>query len=368
MHNSYIEIDTDILRDNVSRLTSSLGGTRLIPVLKDNAYGLGLLPIASILEEFDGIQWFAVSHVSEGFALREAGIKKNILVMGGAVPFQYEAAIEAELTLACGRLGMASELAEIAARAGKRADVQIKIDTGLHRIGIDPGEELVSFIEELKSVKEHLSISGAFSHFSCSSSLDSDREQYASFCSAVKKIEDAGFIIPMKHISSSAASELYPEFNMDAVRIGRRLYMDNPTQPLGTVRELASWRSYITNIKPRTAGDSIGYGDGAVLEKDCVIATVGVGYGDGLNQDLVSVRAPVIVNGKRCPLIACCMDQCMVDVSGTDCRIGDEITFFGYDGSGNFLSSQEQAALVNDDEGCGLTSALSDRVARIYKA
>ena len=154
---------------------------------------------------------------------------------------------------------------------------------------------------------------------------------------------------------------------MDAVRIGRRLYMDNPTKPLGNIKELASWRSYITNIKARKAGDSIGYGDGVKLDKDSVIATVGIGYGDGLNQDLVKIKAPLLVNGKTAHYTACCMDQCMIDVSGIDCRVGDEVTFFGYDAAGNYLSSQDIAAMVNDDEGCGLTSALSPRVARVYK-
>ena len=171
----------------------------------------------------------------------------------------------------------------------------------------------------------------------------------------------------MRHMASSATSENCPEYNMDAVRIGRRLYMDNPTAPLGNIKELASWRSYITNIKARKAGDSIGYGEGVKLEKDSVIATVGIGYGDGLNQDLVKIRAPLLVNGQTAHYTACCMDQCMIDVSGIDCKVGDELTFFGYDGRGGYLSSQDVAAMVNDDEGCGLTSALSPRVARVYK-
>lgn len=171
----------------------------------------------------------------------------------------------------------------------------------------------------------------------------------------------------MCHISASESSELFPQYALDAVRIGRRLYMDHPKKPLGNIQEVVSWRSYLTNVKQRRAGDSLAYFGKYVLDKDTVVATVGVGYGDGLNEKLVACHAPVLVGGKRCPLLACCMDQCFVDVTGVeDAKVGDEITFFGYDSVGNFLSSQETANLIGDDEGCGLTSALMHRVARVF--
>ena len=97
------------------------------------------------------------------------------------------------------------------------------------------------------------------------------------------------------------------------------------------------------------------------------MATIGVGYGDGLNEALAACHAPVLVHGKRCPLLACCMDQSFVDVTGLDVQVGDEVTLFGCDREGNILSSQEVANLIGDNEGCGLTSALSSRVARLYE-
>ena len=367
MNNSYIEVNMQCLLDNARAIISGLNpGCQLIPVLKDDAYGLGLVPVAHQLCTLADIRTIAVSHVSEGLALREAGIDRAILVMASALPFQLESAVQAELTVACGRLGLAKELAETAKALGKKAKIHIKIDTGLHRIGIET-EELDSFIAELSACGENLEVGGAFSHFSDSSNAELSCRERDIFCAAVEKLEAAGIAVPMKHMASSATSENAPEYNMDAVRIGRRLYMDNPTAPLGNIRELASWRGYITNIKARKAGESIGYGEGVKLEKDSVIATLGIGYGDGLNQDLVKIKAPLLVNGQLAHYTACCMDQCMVDVTGIDCRVGDEVTFFGFDGKGGYLSSQEIAAMVNDDEGCGLTSALSTRVARVYK-
>ena len=367
MNNSYIEVNMQCLLDNARAIIESLEGTaQLIPVLKDDAYGLGLVPVAKQLCKLDDIKTIAVSHVSEGLELRCAGVDRDILVMASALPFQVESAVYAGLTLACGRLGLVSELAEAAKKLGKKAHVHIKIDTGLHRIGLE-SDELDAFIAEFSAHSDCISVDGAFSHFSDSSNRELALAERDMFCTSVRKLESAGIKIPMRHMASSATSELCPQYNMDAVRIGRRLYMDNPSQPIGNIKELASWRSYITNIKARKAGDSIGYGEGVKLEHDSVIATVGIGYGDGLNQDLVKIKAPLLVRGKTAHYTACCMDQCMIDVTGIDCKVGDEVTFFGYDGKGAYLSSQQVAAMVNEDEGCGLTSALSTRVARVYK-
>ena len=254
MNNSYIEVDMQTLRENMASIASTLTpGTGIIPVLKDNAYGLGLVPVARVLEPLDCVRCFSVSHVSEGLELRRGGISKGILVMNSALPFQLEA-----------------------------------------------GDDIV--------------VDGVFSHFSAPESLERDEEEYARFLEGIAQLESAGVQIPFKHISCSAASERYPKFDMDAVRIGRRLYMDAPDEPLGTIKELASWRSYVA----------------AVHE------------------------------------IAVFMDQCLVDVTGIDGVPGDEVTIFGYDGHGGYISSQSQALLTDALEGCGITSGLSTRVARVY--
>ena len=311
MNNSYIEVDMQTLRENMASIASTLTpGTGIIPVLKDNAYGLGLVPVARVLEPLDCVRCFSVSHVSEGLELRRGGISKGILVMNSALPFQ----LEAGLSLACGRPGFVTELQAAARAVGKAAHIHIKVDTGLHRIGFVPGEELGAFVTELRAAGDDIVVDGVFSHFSAPESLERDEEEYARFLEGIAQLESAGVQIPFKHISCSAASERYPKFDMDAVRIGRRLYMDAPDEPLGTIKELASWRSYVA----------------AVHE------------------------------------IAVFMDQCLVDVTGIDGVPGDEVTIFGYDGHGGYISSQSQALLTDALEGCGITSGLSTRVARVY--
>lgn len=366
-YNSYLLVDRTLLRENVRTILAGLGkNTWLIPVLKDDAYGLGLVPVARTVCENPAIRTLAVAHVSEGLQLRKAGIDREILVMGGALPFQLRAAVEAELTLACGHIGFIPALADAAAGLGKKAKGQIKIDTGLHRIGYEP-KELAALAGELRACENLVEITGAFSHFSDVSDAALDRKEYDTFMEALAFLRLHDIPIPMRHMACSASSEICPQYNLDAVRCGRRLYMDRPENPDGSIREAASFRAFITQVKKRPAGEKLGYGGAVTLERETLVATVGVGYGDGLNQKLFEIHAPVLAGGQRCKMLCCCMDQCMIDVTGTDCTVGDEVTFFGYDAQGNFLSSQEIAAMVNRDEGCGLTSALSPRVKRIYK-
>ena len=348
-----------VLRGEAARLS-------LLPVLKCDAYGLGAAEIARVLEPLEAVAGFAVAHVSEGLALRNAGITKGILVMSSALPWQLSAAVEANLTLACGRVGFASELQAAAEAAGKPAAIHIKIDTGLHRIGFAP-EELGGLLEELKNAPS-LRVAGTFSHFSDTSDAALCAREYAVYLRALDALRAAGIEPGLRHVACSAASEQYPEYCLDAVRVGRRLFMDAPTAPRGDILEVSTWRSFVTMVHPRRAGEQIGYGGAVTLAHDALIATVGVGYGDGLNPALASAKAPVLIGRKRCTLLACCMDQCLIDVTGTDCRPGDEVVFFGYDRFGNCLPSQEVALLIGGDEGCGLTAALSPRVVRAYSS
>ena len=367
MNNSYLLTNSNILLENIQNIATSLSpNTYIIPVLKDNFYGLGAVPAAKIYEPLPFVKCFAVAHLTEALALRESGIKKDIFILGNILPFQIHTAVENDITMTIGRTGLVSEIADICKKSGKTAKIQIKIDTGLHRIGLEPGSDLDSFVDEFKQNSHWIIVSGVFSHFADLGDVPRVESQYALFEKSLKTLEDAGIDIPLKHISGSEASELFPQYNLQAIRLGRRLIMDHPTKPLGNIKEVVSWRTYITNIKGRKKGDNLGYGGKFKLERDCTVATIGIGYGDGLNLDLVGIHAPVLIDGVRCPLLACCMDQALVDVTGINCRVGDEVTLFGYDGKGGYLSSQELALMIGDYEGCGLTSAISYRTARLF--
>ena len=336
---------------------------RLIPVLKSDAYGLGLLPMARQLAKHTGVKMLAVAQVLEGAVLREGGIGGEILVLGGTLPRQWQAAAELGLTLTVTRPGMVTELN----RLGKAVNVHLKIETGLNRNGIRPGDELAAVIDELRQ-SCYVNLSGTYSHFAQAEDRDHVRclSQKAEFDRALTQLQEAGIDPGLRHMSNSAAAEWMQEAEYDAVRIGRGLYMDAQDAPSGQIREVASWQAAIVGLRDLPAGTRLGYGQGITLDRDTRVAMVNVGYGDGLNHRVANGGGPVLIEGRQARLLGCCMDQCFVDTGDIDCSVGSEVTLFGYDGMGNFLSSQEVARLC-DDEGCGLTAALGPRVARIYK-
>ena len=343
MYNSYLHINSKTLCENITQVIKELPeGCSLIPVLKDNAYGLGMCEVASYVSQFSEISTIAVAHISEGIELRLAGLKQDILVIGNPLPSLVKDALDYNLTLSVGYKELADFLP-------KGTAVQIMIDSGLRRNGFLPFE-LPPF--------SSLNVTGSYSHFADPADKNRCEEQFKTFTA----VDLPG----IKHISSSASFENYPEYSLDAVRIGRRLYQDAPGVYGGSIKESASWRCFITNTYSACKGDRLGYGEGTVLESSCRLASISVGYGDGLSEKLVESGGSVLVNGKRCPFKVCFMDQAIIDVSGVDCSIGDEVTLFGYDKSGNLLSSQELALIAEENEGVGLYSKLSPRVERIY--
>ena len=366
LHNSILYVNLEQLRRNVRTILEELDGRRMIPVLKGDAYGLGLETIARTLSDFKEISMVAVAQVSEGQRLRKAGITQDILVLGGVPEGLLEPAAELGLTLSAWRLGVLPRLAQLGRAQNRPVKVQVKIETGLHRVGLMPGAELEGLLEEWRRAAPWVEVTGAFSHFADLEDRERTQAQFQTYLAGAAQLEAGGMAIPFRHISASAASEYFPQYRLDGARIGRRLYMDHPTKPLGTIGEVASWRTWVTNLRQLKAGEPLGYGGHARMDRDGTVATLAVGYGDGLSQELVRAKGPVLIRGQRARMLVCCMDQTLVDVTGIPCQVDDEATFYGYDREGNFLSSQEVSLLIGEDEGCGLTSALSGRVERVY--
>ncbi len=370
--NSYLEINMRIFNMNIHSLLASIPeGTQMIPVLKGNAYGFGAVKMAEALSEFKEIQTFAVAQVGEGLELRKAGIGRDILVLGAFPGFQLPLAVKGKLLLTVFDVPTVEALEAEAARQNCKVGVHIKIETGLNRIGDKPGEKLAELLQALAGAS-HLQVKGCFTHFVDGEHPDSPlaKRQFALYQKAVEQIRAAGFPIPLCHVCNSGASEWFREAFLDGVRIGRRMYMDSrddPKQPgsPGAVEELASWRTSIVNIHEVSAGESVGYDAAFVAERPTKVATVCVGYGDGLFSGLVSAKSPCLVKNELAHYIGICMDQSFLDVTGIDCRVGDEVTIFGRSSGGAFLSAQELAKTVGH-EGVFFTSALSNRVERRY--
>ena len=237
LNNSYLAVHTDALCANIAAIEKTLSpGAEIIPVLKCDAYGLGLSLTAPALAALPGIHTFALAHVSEGLALRALGIEKDALILGNPLPNAIPAAVGAHLTLTAGRLGLLPALAAAAEAAQTEVKIQIKIDTGLHRVGVTPGDELEALLQELSAAGERVKLTGVYSHFADTAKPELCRAQAELLLRSADRVERAGFAVPMRHICDSAGSEYYPEYHFDAVRLGRRLIMDHPTQPRGNVR------------------------------------------------------------------------------------------------------------------------------------
>lgn len=362
LKNSCLVVDCAALRENIAAIRSELSpGTALWPVLKGNAYGLGLREVSAVLAGIPGIHTLLTAHVSEGLALRESGFSGEILVLGNPLPAAIAAGAAAGLTFTVGRPGLLGDLAREGLRLGRAVKVHLKLDTGLHRVGAAPGGELSALLRELSGAGERIELRGVYSHFADTARPDLCAAQFEQYLRGLDQVEKAGFAPGLRHICDSAASELYPAYHLDAVRLGRRLMMDHPTAPHGSIRECAAWYGCVTDVHRRRAGDTLGYGGAYVLEHDADIAILSVGYGDGLPLSWAERHAPVLIRGERRPLLACCMDQCFADVTGMGCVPGEEATFFGPG-----LPGQEAALLCGANEGCAITSALTGRVERIY--
>ncbi len=362
--NSYLQIDLQAVRENIATIRQEIGPkTGLIPVLKGNAYGLGAKRLAQLFADMDGIDAIAVSHAEEGIELREAGIRQQILVMSLPLPFQAEEAAARDLTLTLGSFEQLPVFREASRKLGRRIPVSLKLDTGLHRIGFLP-EETGTLITALKDAADILEIRDCFSHYSDHSpaqiALQSGR-----FRAMIGALREAGINPGLCHMASSASIEAGGDVLFDAVRVGRRFYMDNPDQPTGKIREAVSFRAYVTDVREREAGETVGYNGCVTLEAKTRVGVLSIGYGDGLDPGLAAAKAPVLIRGQRARLLACCMDQSLVDLGSISVVPGDEVTLFGHDGEGAFLSAQEVAAWIGC-EGCDLTARLTERVARIY--
>ena len=300
LNNSCLLVDLNALRENVGSIRAELSpDTAVIPVLKGDAYGLGMVPMARALASLPGIGCFALAHVSEGLALRRAGITREILLLGNPLPQALEAGCAADLTFTVGRIGLVEALAQIAERQQRRVKIQLKLDTGLRRVGAVPGEELAALLRELDRAGERISLEGVYSHFADTDNAQRCSVQYELYLRGLEQVEKAGFPVKLRHICDSAASELYPEYHLDAVRLGRRLMMDHPTAPRGNIREIVSWRTWITGVHSRKAGETLGYADAYTLPHD---AAVGISV---LIRNRHAAGAAVLLHGVEMHPAAC---------------------------------------------------------------
>lgn len=336
--NTEIIIDLGAFQRNIYKIRAVLGeDVTLLPVLKGNTCGHGLVEIANFLLSKCGISMLCVGHTQEARLLRQAGINCDILVLGG-VPFSnIPYAVSAALTTAVSNCDYAEALSTEAVKQGVTAKIHLIIDTGLHRMGVRPGDALDALLKTL-CLLPNLEIEGAYTHFAASGEINADftHVQAAAFDRALAQIARAGIHLRWIHAANTPAIVRFPQYHYNMVRslllpIGYDWSMDCKNRL--NVQQIFQWHGYVAQVNNIRAGECFDYGCSIRAERDMCVAVTDFGYADGYPEDFVQNGAFVIIHGKRAPILSLHMDQGFVDVTDIeDVRVNDKILILGCDG------------------------------------
>lgn len=376
----YAKIDLDAIRYNLESMRKNIpDGTKIMAVIKTDAYGHGAVPIAQMLEDVDYIWGYATATAEEAFELRDNGVKKPILILGYTFPYAYERMLSENIRPTVFRLDMAKELSDCGEKLlekeviSKVPAVHIAVDTGMSRIGITPDDKGTEFIKEVMKLKG-ISIEGIFTHFARADEKDlsNAKEREKVFADFVKNTEDkTGIKFLLKHCANSASIISVPESSMDMVRAGVTMYgmwpSDEVPRDIIDLKPTMELISHIVMVKEVPANTPVSYGGTFVTEKPTRIATIPVGYGDGYPRSL-SNKGFVLIRGKRaCILGRVCMDQFMVDVTDIpDASEGDEVVLIGRDKSSGDEITAEFLGDLSGRFNYELTCDISKRVPRVF--
>lgn len=366
---TWAEINLDNLAHNFRLMKSAAGPDRaILAAAKADAYGHGAVACARALERA-GCEWFGVALPEEGFELRDAGITRPILCLSGFWEGQEQAIISRRLTPALFRLDLLDRLDRASRAAGVVSDYHLKVDTGMGRLGV-PGGDLEAFLDEAARFRS-LKLDGVMTHFASADDphqAEFTTRQMSSFDRAVSMVRAQGFAPVWVHEANSAAAHAAVVQRGNLVRLGGVLYglwrdVTNPLFPPFDWRPVMSLHTRVLYLKTVPAGSSLGYGGTFVTERQSRIATLPIGYEDGLSRAL-SNRGRVIVRERLAPIVGrVSMDLTLVDVTDVPgVALGDEVVIIGGQGESQ-VTAEEVAALVGTIS-YELTCGISDRVPR----
>ncbi len=328
-HLSYAEIDLDRLHKNVD-LISSTAGVPLMPVVKANAYGHGATRIAKELTGRSDVAALCVGTVDEALELRKNGVKGRIIVLDGVLKEQAGDVVKLGLEVVISSATTARVLSRAAVKSP--VPVHLKINTGMGRLGVCPGDALDTY-RKLAGMKK-IRISGVMTHLADSDRIRGQaRSQINSFNSILDVIASAGFSLPPKHAANTAAVFLHPDSRYDLVRPGIGIYgVQEFAGPDAGLAPILSWRARVTHVRQLKKGEPVSYGMTWVSPGKRKVAVVSVGYADGYSRSL-SNRARAIIGGKKMGQIGViCMDNSIFNVTNVDTKPGDVVTLIGKEG------------------------------------
>ncbi len=343
---TWIEVDLNAIERNLKAIKNMVGsGTKILAIVKADAYGHGAVKVSQTLEQ-NGIDMLGVAFPREGIELRKNNINIPILILNPVLSEQIEDVIKYSLRVTVCSLDIANEISIIAKRYHRNIRIHVEIDTGMGGAGVCPDKAL-PFVKALLLI-ENLEIEGMFTHFNSSEEKDKSftYEQNNKFKEVIKQLENEKISIPLIHTANSAAILDIPDSYFNMVRPGLILYGIFPSNYVLRnidLKQAMSFKTRIINLKLLGPGSVIGYGRTAEILQKTTVATIPVGYKDGFNRCFSSL-GKVLVHGKRVPIIGrVCMVRCFIDVTNlTDVEIGSEVMLLG--SQGNETISIESAA------------------------
>lgn len=361
---AFLEINTKAIENNFNYFKSVISpDTKIMAMVKANAYGLGAVQVSNILTNL-GVDYLGVAFSSEAIELRQQGITKPILIMNtDHHSFQELVQNNIEPTL------YNEELINLFGREIESIDsieeypIHIKINSGMNRLGFPPKEaqDVLRFLSKYPKLK----VKSIYSHFAVSD-VENEEEftnhQTNVFLSAAKEISEGLGYKPIWHISNSAGATNFPNANLNMVRVGIGLHgFSTFDEHKKNLTPVASLKTFISQINHLETGESVSYGRKFIANKPTKIATISIGYGDGVPRLLGNSNGRVSINGTLAPIIGViCMDMLMIDISNIECKIGDEVTIFGENPRLEDVAKQANTITYE------ILTSISPRVERIY--
>ena len=357
---TWVDVDLDAIRHNARVLKPETA--ELMAIVKANGYGHGDVEVARAAIDA-GATWAGVALVEEGLRLRAAGIEAPILVLSELPPGSEAVALAHRLTPT---LFSDAGLVRLAAAARGSVPVHVKVDTGMHRVGVWPPEEAPAFARRVHDAG--LEVEGLFTHFARSEEDDVTTEgQLSRFLETADAVRSVGVSPRVLHAANSGATILHPTSHLDLVRPGIALYGIEPAPGVGAdlgLRPALSWRSRVSAVKRLAAGEAVSYGHRYRLERDAWVVTVPVGYADGYPRQLTNLGS-VLIGRRRHPIAGTVtMDQLMVDCGDEEVQVGDEVVLIGHQGDETI--GADALGRLFGTIGYEIVSRIGDRVPRRY--
>ncbi len=362
VHETTLEVNLNAVVGNLNYYRSFMQpNTKLVCMIKADGYGAGAVEIAKTLQDHR-VDYLAVAVADEGVTLRKNGITSNIMIMNPEMT-AFKTMFDYDLEPEVYSFRLLDALIKAAEKEGVTGfPVHIKIDTGMHRLGFNPNQDMDELIARLKHQNAIIPRS-VFSHFVGSDGDGFDpftEQQFALFDKASKQLQAAFDHKILRHICNTCGIEYFPQYQLDMCRLGLGLYGIDP-RGNRRINNISTLKTTILQLRHVAAGDSIGYSRRTILDRDSLIAAIPIGYADGLNRHLGNRRGYCLVNGKRAPYVGnICMDVAMIDVTDIDCKEGDSVEIFG-----DNLPVQELSDLL-DTIPYELLTTVSNRVKRVY--